>query len=88
MRIALCQTDSFRCAVTEDESCIKNGIEEYTYKQTYERTREFVRLQVQKQKEVGNPDFMDITEEYINNASYEELDQLYIKVMRTVGFER
>lgn len=29
MRIALCQTDSFRCAVTEDESCIKNGIEEY-----------------------------------------------------------
>ena len=47
-----------------------------------------MRLQDQKQKEFGNHDFMDITEEYINNASYEELDQLYIKVMRTVGFER
>ncbi len=67
---------------------LQNSVDDYTYKQAYERTREFVRLQVQKQKEVGNPDFMDITEEYINNASYEELDQLYIKVMRTVGFER
>ena len=88
MRIALCQTDSFRCAVTEDESCIKNGIEEYTYKQTYERTREFVRMEIQSQKEAGNTDFMDITDEYINNATPEELDALYIKVMQTVGFER
>ena len=72
----------------QDMEDLQNSVDDYTYKQSYERTREFVRLQVQKQKEVGNPDFMDITEEYINNASYEELDQLYIKVMRTVGFER
>ena len=31
---------------------------------------------------------MDITDEYINNATPEELDALYIKVMQTVGFER
>lgn len=72
----------------QDMENLQNSIEDYTYKQSYERTREFVRLQVQRQKEAGNPDFMDITEEYINNASYEELDQLYIKVMHTVGFER
>ncbi len=67
---------------------IQNGIEEYTYKQTYERTREFVRMEIQSQKEAGNTDFMDITDEYINNATPEELDTLYIKVMQTVGFER
>ena len=67
---------------------IQNGIEEYTYKQTYERTREFVRMEIQSQKEAVNTDFMDITDEYINNATPEELDTLYIKVMQTVGFER
>lgn len=67
---------------------IQEDINDYTYKQSYERTREFVRMEIQSQKEAGNTDFMDITDEYINNATPEELDALYIKVMQTVGFER
>ena len=67
---------------------IQEDINDYTYKQSYERTREFVRMEIQSQKEAGNTDFMDITDEYINNATPEELDTLYIKVMQTVGFER
>ena len=67
---------------------IQEDINDYTYKQSYERTREFVRMEIQSQKEAGNTDFMDITDEYINNATPDELDSLYIKVMQTVGFER
>ena len=67
---------------------IQEDINDYTYKQSYERTREFVRMEIQSQKEAGNTDFMDITDEYINNATPEELDALYIIVMQTVGFER
>ena len=72
----------------QDMERIQNGIEDYTYKQSYERTREFVRMEIQSQKEAGNTDFMAITDEYISNASYAELDALYIKVMQTIGFER
>ena len=67
---------------------IQEDINDYTYKQSYERTREFVRMEIQSQKEAGNTDFMDITDEYINNATPEELDALYIKVMQAIGFER
>lgn len=67
---------------------IQENINDYTYKQSYERTREFIKLQVQLQKEAGNLEFMEITEEYINNASYEELDKLYIKILEVVGSGR
>ena len=72
----------------QDMEDLQNSVDDYTYKQSYERTREFVRMEIQSQKEAGNTDFMDITDEYINNATPEELDTLYIKVMQTVGFER
>ena len=67
---------------------IQEDINDYTYKQSLERIREFIKMEIQSQKEAGNTDFMDITDEYINNATPDELDSLYIKVMQTVGFER
>lgn len=67
---------------------IQEDINDYTYKQAYEEIREFVRFHVNTQREAGNPEFMDITEEYISNATPKELDALYIKVMQTIGFER
>lgn len=67
---------------------IQEDINDYTYKQSLERIREFIKMEIQSQKETGNTDFMDITDEYINNATPDELDSLYIKVMQTVGFER
>ena len=66
----------------------EEDINDYTYKQSLERIREFIKMEIQSQKEAGNTDFMDITDEYINNATPDELDSLYIKVMQTVGFER
>ena len=67
---------------------IQEDINDYTYKQSLERIREFIKMDIQSQKDAGNTDFMDITDEYINNATPDELDSLYIKVMQTVGFER
>lgn len=67
---------------------IQEGINDYTYKQSYEELREFIKLQVQLQKENGNSDFANITEEYIDNASYDELDTLYIKILEVAGSGR
>ena len=72
----------------QDMEDLQNSVDDYTYKQAYEEIREFVRFHVNKQREAGNPEFMDITDEYINNATPKELDALYIKVMQTIGFER
>lgn len=67
---------------------IQEGINDYTYKQSYEEMREFIKLQVQLQKENDNSDFTDITEEYIDNASYGELDTLYIMILEVAGSGR
>lgn len=72
----------------QDMEEIQNDINDYTYKQSYEELREFIKLQVQLQKDAGNSEFMDITEEYINNASYDELDQLYIMILKVAGSGR
>jgi len=66
----------------------KTGSTDYSYWQSLQRLKEFVKIQAQMQREAGNHEFDYVTDEYVDSADDEEVNKLYMKVMETVGFER
>lgn len=62
--------------------------EEYSLYRTMESTKTYIIMQLDKLHASGKPEFQDLTEESIASLNYEELCELYIKVIEEVGTGR
>lgn len=70
----------------EDMKQLTSNVEAYTKRQAMEDMRVTAKIEVKKLRDKGNQDFMNITDEMIDNYSDEEVTNLMVKVYQNLSY--